>query len=72
MELLVAPLALLVLLAFLLPLPLPVLWLLLTLPLLRLRSLLQIVLPHYGVLRLITVFLPLQCLLLLHSGISVP
>jgi len=48
------------------------LWLLLTLPQLRLRSLLLIVLPHYGLLRLITVLLPVQRLLLLHSGISIP
>ncbi len=46
--------------------------LLLSLPRLRLRSLLLIVLPHYGVLRLITVLLPVQRLLLLHSGISIP
>jgi len=46
--------------------------LLLTFPRLRLRALSLIVLPHYGVLRLITVLLALQRLLLLHLGISIP
>ena len=46
-----------------------------TLPRLRLRSLLLLllkVLPHVGVLRLIAVLVPFQCLLLLYSGISIP
>jgi hypothetical protein len=46
--------------------------LLLTLPRLRLRALSLIVLPHYGVLRLIAVLLALQRLLLLHLRISIP
>ena len=41
-------------------------------PRLRLRSVLLIVLTHYGFLRLITVLLPVQHLLLLHLGISIP
>jgi len=45
---------------------------LLALGLLRLRSQLLIVLTYYGVLRLITVLLALQHLLLLRSGISSP